>query len=58
MSKETDLRDFFAGLALQYFLENTKSKDAASADMEWEEMIAVQAYMLADAMLKEREAGK
>ncbi len=55
MSKPESLRDYFAGQAIQYFLQTTSDRDAVSADMEWEEMVAVQCYMLADAMMAERE---
>jgi hypothetical protein len=51
---DINLRDYFAGLAMRYFLENTTDRDAVLADMEWEEMTAVQAYMMADAMMAER----
>ena len=49
------LRDYFAGLALRYYLENTTDRDAAQAEMEFEEMAAVQAYMAADAMMAARK---
>ena len=51
---DTELRDFFASQAMNYFLKVTSDRDAVAANMEWEEMIAVQAYMMADAMLKIR----
>jgi hypothetical protein len=51
---DINLRDYFAGLAMRYFLENTTDRDAVNADMEWEEMVAVQCYMMADAMMAER----
>jgi hypothetical protein len=51
---DMNLRDYFAGLALRFYLENTSDRDAVSAGMEIEEMVAVQAYMLADAMMAER----
>ena len=55
MTTETDLRDYFAGLALRYYLENTTDRDAARSGMEIEEMAAVQAYMAADAMMAARK---
>jgi hypothetical protein len=51
---DINLRDYFAGLAMRYFLENTTDRDAVLAAMEWEEMTAVQSYMMADAMMSER----
>jgi hypothetical protein len=48
---DINLRDYFAGLALRYYLENTSDRDAVNAHMEREEMAAVQAYMAADAMM-------
>ena len=55
MSKPECLRDYFAGLAIEYFLKVTSDRDAVSADMEWEEMVAAQSYMVADAMMKVRD---
>ena len=52
---DLNLRDYFAGLALRYYLENTTDRDAVQADMEFEEMAAVQAYMAADAMMAARK---
>ncbi len=52
---DLSLRDYFAGLALRYYLENTSDRDAVQAEMEWEEMAAVQAYMAADAMMAARK---
>lgn len=52
---DMNLRDYFAGLALRYYLENTTDRDAAQAEMEREEMAAVQAYMAADAMMAARK---
>ena len=52
---DLNLRDYFAGLALRYYLENTTDRDAVRADMELEEMAAVQAYMAADAMMAARK---
>ena len=52
---DLNLRDYFAGLALRYYLENTTDRDALQAEMEREEMAAVQAYMAADAMMAARE---
>jgi hypothetical protein len=54
MSKPESLRDYFAAQAINYFLQQTTDRDAINADLEWEEMVAVQAYMLADAMMAER----
>jgi len=51
---DINLRDYFAGLVMRYFLENTTDRDAVNADMEWEEMVATQCYMMADAMMAER----
>jgi hypothetical protein len=55
MSRKESIRDYFAAHAMQYFLENTSDREAVNADMEWEEMVAVQAYMMADAMMSVRE---
>ena len=52
---DLNLRDYFAGLALRYYLENTTDRDAVQAEMEREEMAAVQAYMAADAMMAARK---
>ena len=52
---DMNLRDYFAGLALRYYLENTTDRDAVQAEMEREEMAAVQAYMAADAMMAARK---
>lgn len=52
---DLNLRDYFAGLALRYYLENTTDRDAVQAKMEREEMAAVQAYMAADAMMAARK---
>lgn len=52
---DINLRDYFAGLALRYYLENTTHRDAAQTEMEFEEMVAVQAYMAADAMMAARK---
>ena len=52
---DIQLRDYFAGLALRYYLENTTDRDAVQAEMEIEEMAAVQAYMAADAMMAARK---
>lgn len=52
---DINLRDYFAGLALRYYLENTTDRDASQAEMEFEEMAAVQAYMAADAMMAARK---
>lgn len=52
---DMNLRDYFAGLALRHYLEVTSDRDARLANMEVEEMAAVQAYMAADAMLKVRK---
>ena len=52
---DLSLRDYFAGLALRYYLENTTDRDAVQAEMEREEMAAVQAYMAADAMMVARK---
>lgn len=52
---DMSLRDYFAGLALRHFLEQTTDRDAVQAQMEWEEMVAVQAYMAADAMMAVRK---
>jgi len=54
MSTPESLRDYFAAQAITYFLEQTTDRDAINADMEWEEMVATQCYMLADAMMAER----
>ena len=51
---DMNLRDYFAGLVLRYYLENTTDRDAVQAGMEREEMAAVQAYMAADAMMAAR----
>lgn len=48
------LRNHFAAIAIPHYLANTTGRDAANAGMELEEMVAVQCYMLADAMMAER----
>lgn len=52
---DINLRDYFAGMALRYYLENTSDSDAVRAKMEWEELAAVQSYMAADAMMAARK---
>jgi len=52
---DMNLRDYFAGLALRYYLENTTDREAVRAGMEIEEFAAVQAYMAADAMMAARK---
>jgi hypothetical protein len=54
MSNNESLRDAFAAMAMKHFLANTTDRDAVNASMEWEEIVAVQAYMMADAMMAER----
>jgi hypothetical protein len=51
---ELYMRDFFASQAMAHYLANTTDRDAVNAGMEIEEMVAVQCYMLADAMMAER----
>lgn len=53
--KDMNLRDYFAGLALRYYLESTTDINAVRVGMEIEEFAAVQAYMAADAMMAARE---
>jgi hypothetical protein len=54
MSTPESLRDLFAALAIPHYLANTTDREAVNAGMEIEEMVAVQCYMLADAMMAER----
>jgi hypothetical protein len=54
MSTPESLRDAFAAMAMKHFLANTTDREAVNAGMEWEEIVAVQAYMMADAMMAER----
>ncbi|MFZ9894248.1 MAG: hypothetical protein ACO3EL_03345 [Burkholderiaceae bacterium] len=54
MSNNESLRDAFAAMAMKHFLANTTDREAVNAGMEWEEIVAVQAYMMADAMMAER----
>ncbi|CAB4154682.1 hypothetical protein UFOVP653_20 [uncultured Caudovirales phage] len=49
------LRDYFAAKAVGHYLLNSTDRDAVNAGMEFEEFAAVQAYMLADAMMMARE---
>ena len=51
---ELYLRDFFASQAMAHYLRETSDRQAVNAGMEIEEMVAVQAYMMADAMMAER----
>lgn len=53
--KDMNLRDYFAGLALRYYLESTTDINAVRVGMEIEEFAAVQAYMAADAMMAARK---
>jgi|DEB19_MinimDraft_3_1074340.scaffolds.fasta_scaffold06300_5 hypothetical protein len=55
MSNQEDLYDFFAGLAMRYFLEHTKPTEAQEAGMEWEDFIAAKSYALADSFMKEKK---
>lgn len=55
MTTETDLRDFFASQAMAHYLRETSDRQAVNAGMEIEEMVAVQAYMMADAMMAARK---
>jgi hypothetical protein len=54
MSQPESLRDLFAALAIPHYLANTTDREAVNAGMEIEEMVAVQCYMLADALMAER----
>jgi hypothetical protein len=54
VAQKESLRDLFAALAIPHYLANTTDRDAVNAGMEIEEMVAVQAYMMADAMMAER----
>ena len=56
MSTPESIRDLFAAFAIPHYLANTTDRDAVNAGMEFEEMVAVQAYMLADAMMAERNS--
>ena len=50
------LRDYFATAALSGMLADSKGRDCSSEAMpEWMALVAIPAYRLADAMLKERE---
>jgi hypothetical protein len=49
------LRDYFAAMALNGYLARADDRTIAYSDLELEEFIAAQAYMLADAMLAERK---
>lgn len=51
---ELYLRDFFASQAMIHYLCETSDRQAVNAGMEIEEMVAVQAYMMADAMMAVR----
>lgn len=50
LPREADLRDWFAGLAMQGFVSNPKG-----GYFHTEEEIAVRAYTIADEMLRRRE---
>lgn len=52
---ELYLRDFFASQAMAHYLRETSDRQAVNAGMEIEEMVAVQAYMMADAMMAVRD---
>jgi hypothetical protein len=55
MRNNESLRDAFAAMAMKYFLDNTTDREAVRAGMEWEEIVAVQSYIMADAMMEERK---
>jgi hypothetical protein len=50
-----DLRDWFAGQALAFVFEHRIDKPEAFAHKEWREVVAYEAYAMADAMLAARE---
>ncbi len=53
-SEGMTLRDYFAAKSVGHYLLNSTDRDAVNAGMEIEQFAAVQAYMLADAMLMAR----
>lgn len=54
-----DLRDWFAGLAMQGMLADTNEAPEHGESKEtWQEEISCQAFLIADAMLAVRDEGK
>ena len=55
--KEDDIqiRDWFAGLAMREYMTNLDHRLLHHSGMDQEDFIAVQAYMMADAMLQARK---
>lgn len=50
-------RDYFAGLAMQGFISSGEAdRILAETDQDWPEAIAGNAYAMADAMIRAREA--
>ena len=59
-SRGMTLRDWFAGIAMQTIYGGTGAQQVADRDLRydetnWAEIVASNAYAMADAMLKERE---
>ena len=53
---DTSLRGWFAGMALQGMLAHSRRYHARDGRSDWHSAISEEAYELADAMLKAREA--
>jgi len=57
LSHGMDLRDWFAGLALSstYMQADKVATTNGYWEADWREKVALDAYMMADAMIKQRE---
>lgn len=51
------LRDYFAAQVAGAYLTKFSDMDIVMSGMEFEDFVAVNAYMMADALLKERNQG-
>lgn len=52
---EKDLRDIIAMVAMINYMRTTENDEAVNSGLEFEELVAVKSYMMADAMLFERK---
>jgi hypothetical protein len=57
LAQGMDLRDYFAGLAMQDFMMQADKAATTNGywEEDWRERVALDAYMMADAMMKQRE---
>lgn len=51
------LRDYFAAQAVRAYINKFSDMDIVMSGMEFEDFVAVNAYMMADALLRERNQG-